>query len=218
LEHDGNQAVVGTTYDPATPYQGAQAMTRELGDARLLTLEGYGHTTLTNPSRCVNEYESRYLSAHLRGACSSRDRGDRRGGCGHRFARDAFARDAFARGDFSGPVDIGGGRRLYLECKGRGSPTVILESGIHDSSDPWGMTDTEPPAPSTPAVFAGVARFTRVCKYDRPGTIRYTNPNALTTRSSRVYERRTLAGMVRYAENNALDRRATKSFPTSSAR
>ena len=31
-------------------------------------------------------------------------------------------------GDFSGLVDIGG-RSLYLECRGQGSPTVILESG-----------------------------------------------------------------------------------------
>lgn len=32
-----------------------------------------------------------------------------------------------ATGDFSGLVDIGG-RSLYLECRGQGSPTVILES------------------------------------------------------------------------------------------
>ncbi|MFE1879535.1 alpha/beta hydrolase [Streptomyces diastatochromogenes] len=53
--------VVGTTYDPATPYADAQAMARELADARLLTHEGYGHTALTNPSSCVQAYESRYL-------------------------------------------------------------------------------------------------------------------------------------------------------------
>jgi pimeloyl-ACP methyl ester carboxylesterase len=53
--------VVGTTYDPATPYRAVQAMTRRLADARLLTLEGYGHTALVNASSCVNEYESRYL-------------------------------------------------------------------------------------------------------------------------------------------------------------
>jgi hypothetical protein len=33
-----------------------------------------------------------------------------------------------ATGDFSGLVDIGG-RSLYLECRGQGSPTVILEAG-----------------------------------------------------------------------------------------
>lgn len=53
--------VVGTTYDPSTPYTNAQAMARELGDARLLTHEGYGHTALVNPSSCVQAHESRYL-------------------------------------------------------------------------------------------------------------------------------------------------------------
>ncbi|MFE0515165.1 alpha/beta hydrolase [Streptomyces sp. NPDC058964] len=53
--------VVGTTHDPATPYADAQAMTRELADARLLTDHGYGHTALLNPSSCVNDYESRYF-------------------------------------------------------------------------------------------------------------------------------------------------------------
>lgn len=105
--------------------------------------------------------------------------------------------DAEQTMDFSGQVAIGGGRSLYLSCKGSGSPVVVLESGIHDSSDPWSLTETEPPEPSGSSVFDGVARFTRVCKYDRPGTIRYTDPIALTTRSSPVYGPRTLAGMVR---------------------
>jgi len=101
-----------------------------------------------------------------------------------------------AHGDFTGRIEIGGRRHLYLRCKGSGTPVVILESGIHDSSDTWSTTDTEPPVPSRPTVFGGVARFTRVCTYDRPGTIRYTNPIALTTRSSPVYGTRTLAAMV----------------------
>ncbi|MEU5592773.1 alpha/beta hydrolase [Streptomyces sp. NPDC020298] len=53
--------VVGTLYDPATPYSGSQAMARELADARLLTNAGYGHTALINPSSCVKAHESRYL-------------------------------------------------------------------------------------------------------------------------------------------------------------
>jgi pimeloyl-ACP methyl ester carboxylesterase len=53
--------VVGTTYDPATPYSNAQAMAKELANARLLTHNGYGHTALLNPSSCVQEYESRYF-------------------------------------------------------------------------------------------------------------------------------------------------------------
>ncbi|GFH38332.1 alpha/beta hydrolase [Streptomyces pacificus] len=53
--------VVNTRYDPATPYQGALAMTRQLARARLLTVEGYGHSSLVNPSLCVDDYERRYL-------------------------------------------------------------------------------------------------------------------------------------------------------------
>ncbi|MGY3205377.1 alpha/beta hydrolase [Streptomyces sp. TE5632] len=53
--------VVGTAYDPATPYSNAQAMVKELADARLLTNDGYGHTALINPSSCVKAHESRYL-------------------------------------------------------------------------------------------------------------------------------------------------------------
>ncbi|MGW3667777.1 alpha/beta hydrolase [Streptomyces sp. NPDC005141] len=53
--------VVGTAYDPSTPYSNAQAMARELADARLLTNTGYGHTALLNPSSCINAHESRYF-------------------------------------------------------------------------------------------------------------------------------------------------------------
>ncbi|MEV4918241.1 alpha/beta hydrolase [Streptomyces tirandamycinicus] len=53
--------VVNTRYDPATPYQGALAMTRQLARARLLTVDGYGHSSVVNPSLCVDDYERRYL-------------------------------------------------------------------------------------------------------------------------------------------------------------
>ena len=100
------------------------------------------------------------------------------------------------QGAFAGQVAIGSGRELYLRCAGRGSPTVLMDSGIHDSSDPWTLTDTTYPAPSSPSVFQGVARFTHVCIYDRPGTIRYTNPVALTTRSTPVPMPRHLPAMA----------------------
>ena len=101
-----------------------------------------------------------------------------------------------ARGNFTGQIAIGNGRELYLRCRGRGRPAVVLESGIHDSSDTWTLTQTEPPVASSPAVFSGVARFTRVCRYDRPGTIRYTDPPAPTTRSTPVTMPRTLPGLA----------------------
>jgi pimeloyl-ACP methyl ester carboxylesterase len=53
--------VIGNIYDPSTPYQGAVAMASDLARARLLTVEGYGHSALLNPSSCVNAYESRYF-------------------------------------------------------------------------------------------------------------------------------------------------------------
>jgi pimeloyl-ACP methyl ester carboxylesterase len=93
-------------------------------------------------------------------------------------------------------VSIGGGRTMFLRCAGTGSPTVVLDAGIHDSSDTWNLTQTEPPVPSSPSVFLGIARFTRVCEYDRPGTLRYTDPPAITTRSTPVDNPRTLTGQA----------------------
>lgn len=71
-------------------------------------------------------------------------------------------------GDFAGLVGIGHGRSIYLECHGSGSPTVILEAGLRSRSDFW--SEREPEAPAGPTVLPGVASFTRVCTYDRPGT------------------------------------------------
>ena len=53
-------------------------------------------------------------------------------------------------------VDVGG-HRLHLYERGSGSPTVILESGISASSLNWRAVQSE------------VAKFTRVCSYDRAG-------------------------------------------------
>ena len=80
-----------------------------------------------------------------------------------------------ATGDFSGLVDIGG-RSLYLECRGQGSPTVILESGAGGRADVWSR-DLEEPEGARTMVLPGVAAFTRVCAYDRPGTLTERNPS-----------------------------------------
>ncbi|MGW7439159.1 alpha/beta fold hydrolase [Streptomyces sp. NPDC054849] len=101
-----------------------------------------------------------------------------------------------ATGDYSGRIAVGGGRTLHLSCKGSGRPIVILESGLHDSSDTWTFTDTRPPVPKSPAVFPGVAAFARVCVYDRPGTIRYSEPLSLTTRSTPLDGTRSLTAMA----------------------
>lgn len=97
-----------------------------------------------------------------------------------------IAADASAADGFSGSVDIGAGRKIYLECRGTGSPTVVLISGkgngaadwseILDPADPAHKADYDAVAwgkghlrKSEQAVFPMVSRFARVCAYDRPG-------------------------------------------------
>jgi pimeloyl-ACP methyl ester carboxylesterase len=52
--------VVGNLFDPATPYHGAVTVDRLLPRSRLLTLAGWGHTSLF-ASACVDGYVSTYL-------------------------------------------------------------------------------------------------------------------------------------------------------------
>jgi pimeloyl-ACP methyl ester carboxylesterase len=73
------------------------------------------------------------------------------------------------RPDFAGQVDLGNGREMYLECRGRGAPTVVLVGGLGERADNWMTTSDVPPEPER-SVFPGVATTTRVCAYDRPGT------------------------------------------------
>ena len=67
---------------------------------------------------------------------------------------------------FASLVDIGEGRKMYLECRGSGSPTVVLVSGLDAAADVWISYQAHPSL----AVFAQVAGFTRVCANDRQGT------------------------------------------------
>lgn len=101
-----------------------------------------------------------------------------------------------AAADFAGLVDIGSGRKMYLECNGTGSPTVVLISGkgngaadwheVLDPADPAHDADYDAVAwgkgylhKSDSAVFPTVSRFTRVCAYDRPG-VRLDGPDQST--------------------------------------
>jgi len=54
-------------------------------------------------------------------------------------------------------VDVGT-HSLHIDCVGRGSPTVVLESGLGTMSADWANVQPE------------VAKTTRVCAYDRAGT------------------------------------------------
>ncbi len=53
-------------------------------------------------------------------------------------------------------VDVNG-TRAYLDCRGTGSPTVILDAGLGSGASGWGF------------VLDRVAARTRVCAWDRPG-------------------------------------------------
>lgn len=53
-------------------------------------------------------------------------------------------------------VDVNG-TTMNLDCRGTGSPTVVLEAGLGESSLTWSE------------VAPAVAAHTRVCAYDRPG-------------------------------------------------
>jgi pimeloyl-ACP methyl ester carboxylesterase len=54
-------------------------------------------------------------------------------------------------------VDVGGGRRLNMYCRGKGSPTVVFDSGLGDSTVAWAL------------VQPAIAKRTRTCSYDRAG-------------------------------------------------
>lgn len=70
----------------------------------------------------------------------------------------------------AGLFDVGGGRRIYLECRGSGPDTVVLIGGLRAAADYWDRTDTKPIT-----VMQGVGESARVCAYDRPGTVREGN-------------------------------------------
>jgi pimeloyl-ACP methyl ester carboxylesterase len=71
---------------------------------------------------------------------------------------------------FKGLVDIGGGRKIYMECQGKGRPTVVFVAGAQDRAETWSTTQK----PSEQAVLPAIAQTNRVCAYDRPGTFLVT--------------------------------------------
>jgi pimeloyl-ACP methyl ester carboxylesterase len=65
-----------------------------------------------------------------------------------------------------------GGRKMHIDCTGGGSPTVILDSGLGDSYLSWRKVQPQ------------IAKFTRVCSYDRAG-LGYSEPSS-QPRTSKV--------------------------------
>jgi pimeloyl-ACP methyl ester carboxylesterase len=53
--------IIGTTFDPATPYAWARALNRQLPTSTLLTFRGDGHTAFGGNSRCIDEATTAYL-------------------------------------------------------------------------------------------------------------------------------------------------------------
>src|SRR5918998_6089936 len=93
--------------------------------------------------------------------------------------------------DFAGLVDIGGGREMYMECQGKGLPTVVFVAGAGDRAETWSTTED----PSEQAVLPAIAETNRVCAYDRPGTLLATGEGAadfLPNRSDPVPQPTTL--------------------------
>src|SRR4051812_33902159 len=69
-------------------------------------------------------------------------------------------------------VDIGG-YRLHVWCTGEGAPAVILDTGLGGTSADWGFVQPD------------VARFTRVCSYDRAG-MGYSDPGPSPRTARRI--------------------------------
>lgn len=70
-------------------------------------------------------------------------------------------------------VDVGG-RRMHIDCRGTGSPTVIFESGLGTGGTiDWTL------------VHDKIAGFTRACAYDRAG-IMWSDPKDTPQRASAV--------------------------------
>jgi pimeloyl-ACP methyl ester carboxylesterase len=115
-------------------------------------------------------------------------------------ASPATSSPSAASGDFAGLVDIGD-RSLYLECRGTGSPTVILVTGYRASARYWSDDLLQPDAPRS-MVLPGVAESTRVCAYDRPGTYASIGEDDVISRSDAIAQPRTAPEVV--AELHAL--------------
>lgn len=99
----------------------------------------------------------------------------RTGGPAAWLARRHLAPPYDARGE---RFDIGR-RELYLDCRGEGRPTVVLEAGSGADSSTWS------------AVLDALAATTRTCAYDRAGRAR-SDPTERRTLRDAAAELRTL--------------------------
>ena len=82
---------------------------------------------------------------------------------------------AFAEsGNVAGLVDIGSGRKMYLECSGTGSPTVVLISGKGNGAADW----SEILDPADPASYARLKAYEKAgYLLIDPRRVRYLQPD-----------------------------------------
>lgn len=95
----------------------------------------------------------------------------------------AAAQSGESQRDVAGLVDLGNGRSIFMECRGRGAPTVVLVAGMGERADTW-MATSAAPSSTKGSVFPEVGGFTRVCAYDRPGTGTATEAGVEASRST----------------------------------
>jgi pimeloyl-ACP methyl ester carboxylesterase len=103
----------------------------------------------------------------------------RSGGLAGWFARHGVPRPYVAQGQ---RIDIGG-RSLYLDCRGSGGPTIVLEAGSGADSSSWSSVQDE------------LASTTRTCAYDRAGRGR-SDPGPRQTLREAVHDLRTLLAVA----------------------
>ena len=95
---------------------------------------------------------------------------------GPRAARATVLADPLVRPVIDGAFDVGDGRKLYLQCWGEGSPTIVIDAGggeIQEYRD-YAATFT-----------SRLAEQRRVCAYDRAGHGR-SDPAPTSRASSRT--------------------------------
>jgi pimeloyl-ACP methyl ester carboxylesterase len=100
-------------------------------------------------------------------------------------AATALAAPSAHADDTAGLVQIGGGRSLFLNCQGEGSPTVFVIPGKGSYAEAWNAAmPPDDPIRSSPydlieeaqlglspvSAQPLVAKTTRICTYDRPDT------------------------------------------------
>ncbi len=73
--------------------------------------------------------------------------------CAFAFASLSIAAQPAPRGQM---VDLGG-HRLHIDCRGKGSRTVVIENAFDEFSFDWTLVQSQ------------VGTFARVCTYDRAG-------------------------------------------------